>query len=420
MRRLLSSLGRALWVPLALLGCGEVAGDAAERVERPGIDASELRCGPVEVAPIGRAERLVPLPNGEIYLVGNSYNRFRQPSGKVVQFDPTGAQRPLVHELGWPVMALTLTDQGLITAMDKASFFRWPEARFEDPEQVVSVGGIQELTALELVRAGEHDLISGAKTIAAGEEVPAVFRVSPIDGSLVWWTPYVNSQGIAVIDGHFTSITTRPDGQVIAVGKGIDAWNRQDRYGVYVRFDADRGFLQARREHPQKDFEPIRLVKDRQGEPVVLAIEGHEGLRYVNARPFMARFDDDGGLIDKREIALPPGTSQGALLAARQMQDGGWLLGGSACGEQRAWCQAWIVRTDRAGQVVWSRTVARDVAATVNDLHVTGNRVFAAISSSYYCCEFDELDYDGWLWELDLDGNCPLDAGLKADGTVFR
>lgn len=420
MRRLLSSLGRALVLPLALAGCGEAGDDGLQRTARPGIDVDEMRCGPVEVTPIGRAERLLPLPNGEVYLVGNSYNRFRQPSGKVIQFDPTGAQLPLVHTLGWPVMAVTLTDAGLVTAMDKASFYRWPETDFEHPERVVSVGGIQELTALDLAHTGWGDLVSGVIGIAEGQDVPALMRVDPETSQMMGYWPYVNERGQPVVDGQFTGIVGGPDGDIIAVGSGLDIRDSMNRVGFVIRLDLDVGRVQSVRQHPQDTFEPLRLVRDHEGRPTVLALEGHEGLRYENARPFLARFDEQGDLVDKIAVPLPKGTSQGAILAAQPMPDGGWLLGGSACGEARTWCQAWLTRLDRFGAVQWSRMVPRDVAATVNDLIVVGTRLFAAISSSYYCCEFDELDYDGWLWELDLEGNCPLNPGLKADGAVFR
>lgn len=407
-------------MPLALLGCAEVAGDEALR-ERPGIDIEELRCGPVEVASFGRAERFVPLPDGEVFLVGNSYNRFRQASGKVVQFDPTGARAPLSYSLGWPVSSLAYAEGGLITAVDGAEYYRWTRGDFDHPTHVASVNGLFQVTAVEMLRVGADDLVTGANAITDREAVPTVVRMDPLTGGVVWRAPYINNQGLPVIEGDLTSLAVHAAaGEIFGVGHGRPASGDPETYGFFLRFDAETGALKQHREFPQIEIEPQRLILDRSGEPVVLGIEGHEGVRYEHAKPFLARFGERGELVDKLPIALPDGTSQGALLAGKAMQDGGWLLGGSACGEDRTWCQAWLVRVDRAGEVIWSQMVARDVAVTVNDVHVVGNRVFAALSSSYYCCEFDEFDYDGWLWELDLDGNCPLTPSLKRDGTVFR
>lgn len=418
MRRLLSSLGRVLWVPLLLAGCGEQPIDGQER-GRPGIDPGERICGPVEVGPMGRAERFLHRPDGEIYLVGNSYNRFRQAAGKVVQFDPTGALRPLLFRLGWSVDSMALTDRGLVTAMDRGHFVSWPEMQVDTPVTLGAFNWIQEMTTRELLPVGE-DFVAGGITLSQGEEAPVIFKMHPADQSITWYHTYTNNRLQPAIDGRYVSIAARPDGDIVAVGRGLSVIDWTSRYGFYVRVDAEDGTERVRRDHPQKDFEPVRLVHDRAGELVVLAIEGHEGVRYERARPFLARFDRNGDLVDKLRVPLPQGTAQGAVLSALPMRDGGWILGGSACGEQRAWCQAWVVRIDRRGEVKWSRMVPRNVAATVNDLTVVGNRLFAAISSSYYCCEFDELDYDVWLWELDLDGNCPLDPALELDGTVFR
>lgn len=421
MRHLLSSTGRALFVLLTLTACDDVAGDEALR-ERPGIEVGERRCGPVEVGPFGRVERLIPLPDGEIYLVGNNYNRYRLPTGRVVQFDPTGAQRPLSYRLGWPAQAVALTEQGLITGMDGVDFYRWTRDDFEQPTHLGSYDEMRRIAAVDLVPVDSGHLVVGSSTKAIGREIPTLIRFDPATGRSIWHRPYLG-QGpwSALTYGGFTGIVASRDGsQIIAVGHGRPLEETLVVAGFVMRVDARTGDFVAHKQYLQVEYEPQRLLLDRMGEPVVLAIEGHSGFRYEAARPFMARIAADGSLFDERHIELPDGTTQGALLAGHAMPDGGWLLGGSACGEARAWCQAWLLRTDARGDVVWSRMVARDVAATVTDLHVVGNRVIAAVSSSLYCCEFDELDYDGWLWELDLDGNCPLEPGLKRDGYVFR
>lgn len=419
MRHLLSSTGRALFVLLALTACDEVAGDEALR-ERPGIEVGEQRCGPIEVGPFGRVERLVPLPDGEIYLVGNNYNRYRLPAGRVVQFDPTGAQRPLSYRLGWPAQAVALTERGLVTGMDGVDFYRWTRDDFDQPAHLGSYEEMRRIAAMDMVPVDAGHLVVGLLAKALGRDMPTLARFEPATGRLIWRTPYI-TEVTALMSGRFTGVIASGDGaQIIAVGDSRPWDAARVVVGFVMRVDARTGDLVASKEYLQIEYEPQRLLLDRSGEPVVLAIEGHSGFRYENARPFMARIAADGSLFDERHIELPEGTTQGALLAGRAMPDGGWLLGGSACGEARAWCQAWLLRTDAGGGVVWSRMVPRDVAATVTDLHVVGNRVIAAVSSSLYCCEFDELDYDGWLWELDLDGNCPLEPGLKRDGYVFR
>ncbi len=151
----------------------------------------------------------------------------------------------------------------------------------------------------------------------------------------------------------------------------------------------------------------------------MLAIEGHEGVRYESGTPYLARIDDDGGLYDRIDIPLPSDASHGSILTAIELADG-WLLGGSACGESRGWCQGWIVKLDSNDAVEWSKRITRDVASTVTDLYVGGGRMLAALSSSQYCCEFDEFDYDAWIWEPDLDGSCPSVPTLRRDGDVFR
>ena len=102
-----------------------------------------------------------------------------------------------------------------------------------------------------------------------------------------------------------------------------------------------------------------------------------------------------------------------------ERRDAGWGSGEDR-GGRRSRRQSWVVKLDTDGAVEWSRRTGRDVASTVTDLYVGGGRLLAAMSSSQYCCEFDELDYDAWIWELDLGGHCPSVPTLRRDGDVFR
>lgn len=444
MRRPLSSARCTVLAALALLtGCGLLAGCADTDVdgeplrrgdERPGIDVAEARCGPVEVVPMGRAERFQPLPGGELYLVGNHYNRYRRPAGRVVQFDPTGHLLPLDLRIGWPVRAMAMTERGLVTGRDAGGVHRWPPGDFDEAEELFPPYGDGALTGLDLLwPTSDAIILARLRPTLIGDGIPQLMRLDLRTREPQWArdvTVADAGQYEPIISGRIRSLILedpRPgtEGEVLAVGTAyvpmprVPADAPRDWFGFSMRVDAQAGWRTMRRIYPQEVFEPMRLVADRFGRSVVLAVEGHRGDRYAEARPFVARIAPDGALVDRIPVPLPDGTRQGALLAAWPLDDG-WLLGGSACGESRQWCQAWVLRVDRDWRVMWSRLVGRDVAATVTDLWVRGHQVLAAISSSSYCCQFTDFDYDAWLWELTLDGHCPSTPGIQRDGAVFR
>lgn len=414
----------ALLIGVAAFACGEDALDPGP-AWRPAIDAGVTRCGPLEVVPLDHAESIAALPGGDLVLVGNSFDPFHAPSGHMIRFDPAGQRESEVIHLERSVAALTPAIDHLLLTDHGGFHSRWGVRPLElldrlDPSEFDAVTASE--TALT---PGNHLFVGGYERLGQhSPRTPSVMvydldlQRSPLSARLRRTDASGNVLGSV---GEVTALLYLSGVDRVLVA-GIDASPGDDpeRFGFLAAL-GPTGLSFDLRHRPQAEFEPLKLVLDEQNRPWVLAVEGHSGNRYREAQPFMARVDPATlELRDRRVIELPDDASQGALLDAVALPDGGWIFGGSVCGEERTWCQAWLGRLDRRGQIVWSRRASRDVAATVSDLHLIGQRIVAAVSSSTYCCQWRELHQDGWLWSVDTDGTCPADNRLRRDGFVFR
>ncbi len=440
---------RPLYVTLAvgalapLVGCGQ---PAEIEPDRPSIAVEESRCSTVELVGLRRADRLVVADDGRIGLVGSRVDEDGYEAGRAFELDPyTGEAR--VFDSSHPRTVAAWIDGVLYTdgrgALEPADVDSAGPQRFAVPDGLpVDVSG----DSPDLYVSGDEALMACKAHDALRPEM--ILRLADRDGQseLVAHHGILGARlGDDWIDAtpEIRSFVPTPDGRVYAVGRARAAsvlhadLRPADRPRTYVGFvsiaratrpEAEDGAFDAL-DHAvatwqQPDFWPMRVVLDHQQRPTVLYITGHEGKRIEQGRPYMARLSPEGELIDPRPLPLPDlgthGAEHGGVQAALPLEDGGWLIGGSACRPGRSMCKGFVSRLDRKGEPLWTGFVVRESASTVVDLALVDGRVFALGVSSPYCCEYDSYRNGGWIVELEGDGTCPTHPVFAADGQWLR
>lgn len=429
----------------SLAGCGQ---PAEPEPDRPTIQVEESRCQTVELAGLRRADRLAVSPDGRLGLAGSRVDEDGFEAGRAFELDPSvGTVR--VHDSPHPRSTVAWIEGELYTDGPSALEPADPDAkapiRFPLPDGIPT-DGIAKAPDV-FVR---DDIAFMATDTREALRPEAVVRLVD-DGE---WS---------VVDAHYGTLGARlgddwldatpsirsfvpgPDDRVYAVGRARAAsvehadLRPADRPRTYV------GFISvARATRPpvsidevpfdavdhvvsswqQPDFWPMRVVLDHQARPTVLYITGHDGKRIEQGRPFMARISPTGELIDPRPLPLPDlGDGQaahGGVQAALPLEDGGWLIGGSACRPGRSLCKGFVSRLDRKGAAQWTAFVVREAASAVVDLQRIDGRIYALGVSSPYCCEYDTFRNGAWLVEVMEDGRCPDTPTLPADGRWLR
>lgn len=420
---------------LALLACLPGCGDSSQGdglPSRPSIEATERRCGPLGLIDVHGLVRLMPSEDGDVFLFGNTFDLYHQDYvGRVARVDPTGERVGRIRN-SWHVFAAgsveelaIVTDRGRLLPIDPETLVRAGPAYGQ--EHLFS-----KITAPDIVRGRDLSVYIGGQRFENDWPAVKMLDRSLAEEAVIYIVAPPIDTGSGFV-GRVTALHSEPDaGEAGVLVGGVIATTRtpEARHGFVATLSRDvppsafgptpEGRVEQIVVHPQIEFEPLRIVPDRHGHPWALAVEGHEGDRYVEARPMLVRIHPRTlEFVDRIRVPLPPNASQGGILAAIQLPGGDWLLGGSVCGGDRSWCQAWLLRMAPTGEVRWQQRTGRDTASTVTDLLLVGDRVLAGVTSSPYCCEWYELDYGAWLWELDLDGTCPDSPGLRRDGVVL-
>lgn len=410
---------RILPLALPLVMCSACDDELETLHAREAIEPTTARCSTVEIVPMDRPKRFVSMDEGRFAFWGTrpptAVNR--PPDGHVIVVDPaspTGPYQPMADD-NRIISALTWHEGMFWTSLNRPIIYRTPE------ESSVWSTAPYALIRTSLSGVGPDLAVLPDRDVLITYRVTAVQRHSALvrfnqGFKPVWQAGLLDAQGQPMFDADFRSfVLDGDDVYLIGVSRNTD---QPDELSFIERIDLESGRSQARRVGPRRDVEPMRLVRDEGGQPVLLGIEGHAGDRYERGQPFAAHINPDAELVGRRFIPLPDDAAHGALLAAVDLGDG-WIYGGSACGTGRSWCDAWLVRT-RGEEVVWSRRLVRSVAATVTDIRVEQDRVIALVASSRYCCEHLNIDHDAWIWELDLEGDCRADSLFPRDGRLFR
>lgn len=430
-------------VTLGAMACGELTELEAER---PSIAVAESRCGTVELVGLRRADRLVAASDGRLGLAGTRVDLDREEAGRAFELDPrSGAAR--VFDDPHPRTLATWIDGVLYTDERSALVPADPRAdaapRFPLPEGLRTdrIG-----RAADVWIDGDRALLATRPNDAVRPE--AVVQIAD-DGRSVALEAHFGVLGARLGDDwidaapSIRSFVPGPDGRVYAVGRARAAavehaaLPASDRPRDYIGFvsvargarpSADGEAFEAV-EHSvstwrQPDFWPLRVMLDHRGRPTVLYIVGHDGKRIAAGRPYIARLSPEGALIDPEPLPLPHLGSQpaehGGVQAALPLEDGGWLVGGSACLPGRSLCKGFVSRLDRKLAVQWTGFVVREAASAVVDLQRIDGRIYALGVSSPYCCEYDSYENGAWLVEFEADGACPDTPSFGAHGRWLR
>ncbi|MCB9529274.1 MAG: hypothetical protein R3F65_13170 [bacterium] len=401
---------RALLALLLLAGCE----DPVQTLDPPQPIEADPRCTAAEILSMGRPMRVDRIDGDRLAIWGYD-DTGRQYNGRILTAPIDRSAAPTELWIDFPINTLHRHQGAWFTAGREPNITRLaPDGTDELVINFRPTAAYGTVRDLFFTRNGDVIFAFEYPYPKIGTQLA---RVGPGD-ALRWTGGLRDDSDQPLFPGELRGIALTPGGDIVTTGLSVDAFDGE-RIAYIEWLDGTTGRSFARQFFTQRELEPMRIVLDRSGEPFLLALEGHSGDRYQNGQPYIARIDRDAHLADRVDIPLPEGTQHGALLAAVDLDDG-WLLGGSACGRGRSWCEAWIHRT-RGDETAWSRRLLRSVAATVNDLEVIGDHVVAIIASSRYCCEFNDFDHDGWVWELSLDdGDCDVDPLFPLDGSLLR
>lgn len=399
----------ALLALLLLAGCE----DPVEALDPPQPIEADPRCTAAEIVSMGRPMRVDRIDGDRVAIWGYD-DTGRAHNGRILTAPIDRSTPPTELWIDERITALRRHDGTWFASEREPVIVRVaPDGTFEDYTEYDMAGFG---TSDDLFITPDGDAIF-AFQLPYPSTLSGIARFGPQNAAR-WTAGLLDTNGEQVFDAAFRHIALLPDGDVVTAGTSVPALD-DGRLAFVEWLDGQTGESRARQFWLQREVEPMRIVLDRAGRPHLLALEGHSGDRYQRGRPFIARIGPDAALHDRVDIDLPDDAAHGALLAAAALDDG-WILGGSACGPGRTWCEAWIHRT-RGAETVWSRRLLRSVAASVNDLTVVDDRVVAVLASSRYCCEFNDFDHDAWLWELDLDdGGCDAEPLFPLDGRLLR
>jgi len=428
-------------------GCGE---PAPEDPARPGISVEEVRCSPVELVGLRRAERIAVSDDGRMGLAGTRVDEEGYEAGRVFEIDAElgtvevydsiqprslavfidgvlhtdgeAAIEPAAEDGGPPFSAAFAVPDGLVTNRLGEGF----DIYAEDDTVIVGARRHGALRPKSIVRLGR-----------LGSEPPWSYTIESHYGS------FGSNLGDDWIDAtpSIRSFVPGSGGRVYSIGRARAAHVSDKDLTPAERPRAYVGFVSVSSEtrppvtsaHEgenspslwadehivrtwhQREMWPMRMVRDHDGHPMVLYIEGHEGKRIASGKPHMARVDSNGNLFDDIELPLPEFAEHGGVQTAVPIGDGGWLIGGSACRPGRSMCTGFISRLDEFGDLLWTQQFMRSRASTVIDIHVDGDRIYALGAQSPYCCEYDSFRNGTWMVELTVDGTCPQTLTLPTD-----
>lgn len=400
---------RALLALLLLAGCE----DPVETLDPPQPIEANPRCTAAEIISMSRPLRVDRIDGDRIAIWGYD-DSGRRSHGRILTTTIDRSAAPIEEWIESPINTLHRHQGAWFIAGREPWIARLAPDGTKEPFIRFRTAAWGTVRDLHFTRDGDAIFAFEEPWPKIGTQIA---RVGPGD-ALRWTGGLRDESDQPLFPTELRGIALTPGGDLVTTGLSVDEFDGE-RIAYIEWLDGTTGRSFARQFFTQRELEPMRLVLDRSGEPFLLALEGHSGDRYQNGQPYIARIDRDGHLADRVDIPLPEGTEHGALLAAVDLDDG-WLLGGSACGRGRSWCEAWIHRT-RGDETIWSSRLQRSVTATVTDLEVVGDRVVAALASSRYCCEFSHIDHDAWVWELDLeDGGCDAEPIFPLDGSLLR
>lgn len=83
--------------------------------------------------------------------------------------------------------------------------------------------------------------------------------------------------------------------------------------------------------------------------------------------------------------------------------DGGYIVAGSTKSDENASTDAWIVKLDQQGKMIWNSTIGQEFNDKIEDILITSTNDIIALG--YTQVESDSGDYKAWMFRLGSDGS---------------
>jgi hypothetical protein len=218
----------------------------------------------------------------------------------------------------------------------------------------------------------------------------------PAGGSTdrLWEYVYVCGEGSG---GGASIIRLTEDGGSILAGDTHPS--SEDSDILVVRLDAEGRILW------QKSFggiywESVSSIEQTDDGGYVLAGDS-KSFRTVRGDIWIVKLDANGGILWQKSYG---GDGMDAAASIKQSGDGGYIVAGSTESFGAGGSDAWILKLDPSGEVVWQKTYGRDRNESACSIDRTEDGGYVAAGTIEVVAARFVLN-DAWVLKLDADGN---------------
>jgi hypothetical protein len=249
--------------------------------------------------------------------------------------------------------------------------------------------GHEAASAIRPTPDGGYLVAGWTESFGAGGKDFWVLKLDP-EGDVIWQESY----GGAGDEALFSALVA-DDGSCLVLGE-TNSFGAGPRDALVVKLDSQGHVLWARTYGGPGDDRPRFIRQTHDGGYVIVGHTTSFGSGYHDG--WLVKLDSDGNVVWEKAYG---GSNSDIFWSIALTPDGGFVV----CGETRSFGQggldAWVLRLDYQGDVVWQRCLGGESWDAAYGIHTlpSGNLLVAGWTESY-----GAGGTDIWILELNLDG----------------
>jgi hypothetical protein len=190
----------------------------------------------------------------------------------------------------------------------------------------------------------------------------------------------------ATLDGGFV-VTGDTEGETSGVGK---VW--------VAKLDGKGSTVWQQTYEKQRKGRPHAVVAVADGGYVVAGREQSKNPNYYDG--WVAKLDGDGKVVWERFYG---GDADDSVAAIRETPDGGYVFAGTTDSKGAGGADAWVVKLNATGEVLWERTFGGPLDDGATDIVALGDKGY--VVSGWTDQDKEHRKRDGWVIRLDAKGD---------------